>query len=157
MCELFNRQLGDDAVAFWIAELSPFYGDHLFEALRQACLEKWMPGVGWVIDKAKWLKEAEENQKRHEENERRKKNHEAEIKKREEDWEQLSQEQRNSFNAIFDEAQAELRRMYPNATAWMASDGSRGIARFRAVQPLVSVEKEEQDKYWAQLDAAVVR
>jgi hypothetical protein len=59
MCEIFNRQLSDDAVAFWIEELTPHYGPHLFTALREGMREKWMPSVGSVIDRATSLARTE--------------------------------------------------------------------------------------------------
>jgi hypothetical protein len=51
MAEMFNRNLSDDAMGFWLAELAPHYGPHLFEAMREAMRGKWMPSVDDVVER----------------------------------------------------------------------------------------------------------
>lgn len=40
-------------MGLWIEELTPYYGEPLFKALRMACRETFMPSIGWVLDKRK--------------------------------------------------------------------------------------------------------
>lgn len=135
MCELFNRQLSDDAIAFWIEELQPIYGPHLFEALRVGCREKWMPSVGWVIDKAEEFKRLEENRKREEEfnrkNELLKAEYEKAKEKRNEDWNLLTQEQRDKYNSEYDVWKNSVSVYY---RSMLRSDDGRGIDRFRQIE-----------------------
>jgi hypothetical protein len=135
MCELFNRKLSDDAVAFWMEELTPAYGPHLFEALRLACRETWMPSVGWVLSTAERLERQERERQRDEDRERRKREYEAAIEQRKRQWDALSQEERDRYNAAFDAMRAELKRAYSGASmlSWLDSDPNRGIGSYRHI------------------------
>lgn len=51
MAEAHNRTCSDDLVAFWVEELAPHYGEHLFEAIRLCMRDKWMPSVNELLER----------------------------------------------------------------------------------------------------------
>lgn len=54
-------------MATWIEELTPFFGDPLFEALRAGCRETWLPSISWVLEKRREILASAERIRRREE------------------------------------------------------------------------------------------
>jgi hypothetical protein len=125
MCEIFNRQLSDDAMQFWMEELQPHYGPFLVEAIRAGCREKWMPSIGWVIECA----EAKRKTERRKQEAERKATEDREIREanaaRLEKWNALTQEERNDANADFDKAWDKFGFSFK----WRQNDPDRGAER----------------------------
>lgn len=65
MAEMANRKISDEALGFWIAELSPRYDEHMRQALEWGAKQKFMPSVSEIQDKAtdlmlKWRERLEQ-------------------------------------------------------------------------------------------------
>jgi hypothetical protein len=52
MAEMANRKISDEALEFWIAELSPRYDEHMRQALDWGAKQKFMPSVTEIQEKA---------------------------------------------------------------------------------------------------------
>ncbi len=148
MCEIFNRQLSDDAVAFWMEELTTVYGEHLFTALREGMREKWMPSVGSVLERARALMSREESDKR--QARRRKLDTRAaeldKIKKAE--WDALPEEQREKFNAEWDAFWLKRTGNHRQGGEYArrSKEPRRGMGRFRSSVG-DEMQKIQEEKY----------
>lgn len=133
MCEIFNRQLSDDAIAFWIEELTPVYGENLFLALREGMREKWMPSVGSVLERTRALIRSEQWQKKNTMAliaDKRLKQLEDQKKA---EWSALTQQQRDTYNKLDDERWGKIFGIFmPGGVEKKRDDENRGMSFFRA-------------------------